>query len=197
YLAAAHQRAVSPLLTELAAEDVVLAGECLAGADCTDDDALPILDQLAAMLRSGNRDQILPALAALLSATLSPRPTVQEAAKNVIYESLTEITNEAGAVGALGGDIEGVLGIITMLVNRAGQAPTSWRLLSRLSTIVPDDPRLVEPLWRLITSPTVRQPPGLDQDADPELADLVARLLTLAMDPACFAELQQQPTYDQ
>src|SRR5262249_8116831 len=128
YLAAAHQRVVSPLLRELADEDVVLAGECLAGADCTDDDARPILKKLAAMLGGGNRDEILPALAALLSATLSPRPTVQEEAKDVIYNSLTEITNEAGAVSALGGDIEGVLGIITMLVDRASQAPMSRRL---------------------------------------------------------------------
>jgi hypothetical protein len=194
YLAAAHQRVVSPLLRELADEDVILAGECLAGADCTHDDARPILEKLAAMLRGGNRDQILPALAALLSATLSPRPTVKEAAKDVIYNSLlTEITNEAGAVSALGGDIEGVLGIITMLVDRAGQAPMSRRLLSRLSAIAPDDPRLVEPLWRLVTSPAARQAPAPDPDADPELADFVARLLTLAMDPACFAKLQQAP----
>jgi hypothetical protein len=194
YLAAAHQRVVSPLLRELAGEDVVLAGECLAGADCTDDDARPILKKLAAMLGGGNRDEILPALAALLSATLSPRPTVQEEAKDVIYNSLTEITNEAGAVSALGGDIEGVLGIITMLVDRASQAPMSRRLLSRLSAIVPDDPRLVESLWRLVTSPSVRQAPAPDPAADPELADFVARLLTLAMDPACFAELQQLHT---
>jgi NACHT domain len=194
YLAAAHQRVVSPLLRDLAREDVVLAGECLAGADCTDEDARPILDRLAAMLRSDARDQTLLALSALLSANLSPRPTVQEAATDVIFHALTEITHEAGAVGALGGDIEGVLGIITNLAGRAGQSPMSRRLIARLCGIVPDDPRLVKPLWSLVTSGPVKPVPDPGPGTDADLADFVARLLILAMDPACFVELQQQPT---
>jgi hypothetical protein len=200
FCAAAHQRVVSPLLTSLARKDPVLAGGCLAGANCLDADALPILDRLADTLRSGAQDQVLPALAALLSATTSPRLTIQDAAKTRIHDSLTAIAAQSDALSALGGDVEAVLGIVTKLIDQVARNPISRTLVSRLVAIVPDDPRLVEPLWRCVTDPSLPRSADVDGGADlTTKADLamrqfVERLLTLAMDPLCFAELQRQPT---
>lgn len=192
FTATAPQEAASSLLRALAVDDPVLAGGCLAGADCFDADADAILDRLAAMLRDHAREAFLPALAALLSATTSPRPKIQIRAQELITGALGGITDQSNAVSALGGNAEGVLGIITMLVDRVDQAPISRTLLLRLAAIVPDDPRLVAPLWRWLAQESVHRPIATDPAAE-HLGQLVERLLLLACDPACFDELQRQP----
>jgi hypothetical protein len=193
FTAAADQRVVSPLLTELADVDPVLAGGCLAGADCLDSNALPILDRLAGLLRDGDRDLALPAMAALLSASTSPRPTVQEAARDLIYRTLAGVADQSEALRPLGGDAEAVLGVISMLVDRAGPAPMGRALVAELSAIVPDDPRLVAPAWRALNDPALIRSIDTGAEADEATGRLVDRLLVLAMDPACCDELQRQP----
>ncbi|MEH1014869.1 NACHT domain-containing protein [Micromonospora sp. CPCC 206060] len=192
FTAAADQRTVSPFLRELAMVDPVTAGSCLAGADCLDSDALPILDTLADMLSQGRADLRLPALAALLAATTSPRPKIQDAAKNLIHRCLGNITDEAGAVSALGGDVEGLLGIVSLLADGMPDASVSRTLVTRLIAIVPDDARLVEPLWRCLEQAAAGWVPDQDPDADQHLREIVERLLTLAMDRQSWAELQRQ-----
>jgi hypothetical protein len=195
FTAEADQRVVSPFLTELAATDLALAGECLAGADCLDDHAVPILEQLAAMLWRDERRMLLPALAALLGATTSPRPTTQEAAKKLIYTSLSGVTNE-DAVSALGGNVDGLIGVVTMLVDRASPAGLSGVLVSRLTDIVPDDVRIVAPLWRCLADSRADPDGGGRAGTDRATARIVERLLGLAMDVACFEELDRQPSQD-
>jgi hypothetical protein len=200
YTAAADQRVVSRFLTDLAAVDVGLAGGCLAGANCLDDVAFQVLDKLAGMLRAGGGDMLLPALDAMLSATMSPRPTLRTKAASLVYDCLTRVTGDADAVTALGGNIDGVLRVITVLVDRAGQIGMNATLVSRLAAVVPDDPRLVEPLWRClavlsIVDPSVHSRDDGDPAAEQQRADrIVERLLMLATDPACFEELQRQQT---
>jgi hypothetical protein len=197
YTAAADQRVVTPFLTELAATDVVLAGRCLAGANCVDDVAYQVLDKLEGMLRTGDGDTLLPALDAMLSATTSPRPTIRTAAASLVHDFLTQVTGDSDAVTALGGNIDGV---VTILSKRAGQIGMNATLVSRLAAIVPDDPRLVEPLWRCLTDPPVHARDDSDYDSDSaaeqQVERIVERLLMLATDPACFEELQRQPTRD-
>jgi NACHT domain len=201
YTAAADQRVVSPFLTELAAVDVVLAGGCLAGANCVDDVAFRILDELAGMPRAGDRDMLLPALDAMLSATMSPRPTLRTRAASLVYDCLTQVTSDTDAVTALGGNIDGILHVITALVDRAGQIGINATLVSRLAGVVPDDHRLVEPLWRCLVDQCVADPSVHPRDdGDPAAQQqrpdrIVERLLTLATDPACFEELQRQPIH--
>jgi hypothetical protein len=202
YTAAADQRVVSRFLSDLAAVDVVLAGGCLAGANCLDDVAFQVLDKLAGMLRADGQDMLLPALDAMLSATTSPRPTLRTKAANLVYDYLTLVTGDADAVTALGGNIDGVLRVITVLVDRAGQIGMNATLVSRLAAVVPDDPRLVEPLWRClallpIADPSVHSRDDGDGDptAEQRAGRIVERLLMLATDPACFEELQRQPAH--
>jgi hypothetical protein len=52
---------------------------------------------------------------------------------------------------------------------------------------LPDDPRLVEPLWRCLTAPGIE---GL-----PECRQIVQHLLTLVEDPNALAELERQDRY--
>jgi NACHT domain len=201
YTAAADQRVVSRFLTDLAAVDVVLAGDCLAGANCEDDVAFRVLDELAEMVRTGGRDMLLPALDALLSATTSPRPTLRARAGSLVYDCLTRVTSDADAVTVLGGNIDGVLRVITVLIDRADQIGMNTTLVSRLAAIVPDDPRLVEPLWWCLavlssTGPSVGSRDDGGPAAEQQRPDrIVERLLMLATDPACFEELQRQPTH--
>jgi hypothetical protein len=191
FTAAADQRVVGPLLATLAEADPVLAGGCLAGADCVEAYARPILDQLAGML--SDRDLALPAMAALLSASTSPRPAVQEAAQELIYRTLGRVADQSEGLRPLGGDVEAVLGVIAMLVDRAGPAPMTRALVGQLSAVVPDDPRLVEPAWRVLTDPGLLRLVDSGEGADEATRRLVERLLVLAMDPACLDELQRQP----
>jgi NACHT domain len=200
YTAAADQRVVSPFLTDLAARDVVLAGGCLAGANCIDDVASKVLDELAGIVRAGDRDMLLPALDAMLSATTSPRPQLRVDAADLVYDCLTLVTNDADAVTALGGNIDGVLRVITALADRAGQIGLNTTLVSRLAAIVPDDPRLVEPLWRCLAVLSTANPSADSLDDGEPVAKqqrpdrIVERLLMLATDRVCFEELQRQPT---
>lgn len=200
YTAVADQRVVSRFLADLAAVDVVLAGGCLAGANCVDEVAFRVLDELAGMLRAGDREMLLPALDAMLSATTSPRPTLRTRAASLVYDCLTRVTSNTDAVTALGGNIDGVLRVITVLVDRAGQIGMNVTVVSRLAAVVPDDPRLVEPLWRCldavsVADPSVRSRDDGDPAAEQQWPDrIVERLLMLATDPACFQELQRQPT---
>lgn len=196
YTAAADPRVVSRFLTSLAAMDVVLAGGCLAGADCGDDVAERVLDELDRRLRAGGQDLPLPALDAMLSATTSPRPTLRTVAAKLVYDCLTRVTNDSDAVTALGGNIDGVLRVVSVLVGQAREIGLDTTLVARLAAIVPDDHRLVAPLWRCLAILSAAGAPPPSRTAQQQPNPIVERLLMLAMDPACFEELQRQPAHD-
>jgi hypothetical protein len=181
YTAARDQRYVSPFLRDLAERNVVLAGACLAGADCTDEVAVPILDALESRLR--RREELMPTLGALVAAANSPRPTVSDVAVRRVQTALVNVVHETEVVGSLGGDVEGVLRVLDVLANGGGGQVAA--LVPRLARAMPDDSRLVEPLWRCLSAP------GIDVHPDAEAA-IVQRLLMLAMDEDCFVELQRQ-----
>jgi hypothetical protein len=184
---------VSPLLAYLAGKDLVLAGDCLAGADCLDDEAIAILASLAERMQHDDREVTMRALAALLNATASPRPAVRQTAEDIVSTRLVGIVNRSEAFAAIGGNVEGGLRIIEMLVDRMGHTPTSIILISQLVAIMPDDPRLVAILWRCLNTPAAQ---GVeDTKVSAALGAITGRLLQLATDPASLTELQDQQRY--
>lgn len=187
YTAVADQAVVTDFIGELAEIDPVLACACLAGADCLNPVGFAVLDRMAEPLRDPAPAVMLPALAAVLSATASPRAAIRDAAREQAFTWLTKVAGEADAADALGGTHETLLDVMTMLVERLGESSVSRSMVIRLVAVVPDDPRFVEPLWRCL-----RTAEGAAAD-DQSLVALVDRLLRLAADPACFAALQRQP----
>lgn len=204
FTARVTQRVVSPFLAKLADKDVVLAGACLASADCVDDVAIDILTRLARQLHAPDREPVLLAFAALIGATTSPRQEVQDEARRLVSEYGSGIVRGQDAVNAFGGDVHGLLDVVTLLVDRveqAGQvrqAGLDGRLMSELTAMVPgNERRLVKPLWQFLTSPTIQPLITAGQPVEPYVKTLVERLLTLATDRDCFAQLQNQPAPDQ
>ncbi|WP_433125888.1 NACHT domain-containing protein [Micromonospora sp. CA-240977] len=187
YTATADQSVVTGFIGELAEIDPILACACVAGADCLNPVGFAVLERMAAPLRDPRPPVMLSALAAVLSATASPRAAIRDAARDQAFTWLTKVAGEADAADALGGTHETLLDVMTMLVERLGESSVSRSMVVRLVGVVPDDPRFVEPLWRCL-----RTAEGTTPD-DHSLVPLIDRLVRLATDPACFAALQRQP----
>ncbi|GAA4712553.1 NACHT domain-containing protein [Phytohabitans rumicis] len=176
YTAGLEQRSANDFLPRLSAVDPALAGHCLGRAKASDGVATAILDRLTP---DGDEQH----LSALIAATISPRASVQEMAVHRLATTLTDPTVD---LRALRDDIDGLLPLLSALAgtNAARIAGLVPRVISR----APDDPRLVEPLWRCLTAPGI--------EAQPECATLISRLLTLVMDPDGFAELIRLDPYE-
>ncbi len=177
--AAADQRVVGPMLTQLATADVALAGQCLNGADAPDEAARPIIDKLARL--TTRQGPLIPVLAALLAATGSPRVPVQEYAISVAVRVLAELPRGRALVTLLGGDTAAVTRVIATLA--ASDAIEIAALVPALAESVPGDAQLVEPLWRSLATPSL---------PDETAAEIIRLLLGLAIEPDCLAELQRQ-----
>ena len=183
FTAAADQQVVNPFLTRLAQIDLELAGHCLAGADADDEVALPIIHDLAR--RTAQPESAVTGLAALLRAAGSQRLKTQEEAIAHIEAVLSDRMARQDLHIVLGGDTDNVLRVLNSL---AGANTTKIaRLVPPVAMMVPDDPRLVEPLWRCLTAPGIEHDPASDE--------IVQRLLHLVVDPACRAELERQSSY--
>ena len=187
YTATADQAIVTGFIEALADLDPALACACLAGADCLNPVGFAVLERMAEPLRDPMPAVMLPALAAVLSATASPRAAIRHAARDQAFTWLTKVAGAADAADALGGTHETLLDVTTMLVERLGESSVSRLMVARLVGVVPDDPRFVEPLWRCLRTAEDAASDG------PAVVPLVDRLLRLATDPACFAALQRQP----
>jgi hypothetical protein len=196
YATAQEQRGADEFLRELGTRNPTLAGHCLAGARPSDEVATAILDSLS------TPDQAHPAataglrvppapntadsvqLAALVAATMSPRQPVQSMAVARLEARLRANLRDLRA--ALSGDVDGMLPLLGSLAgSNAGQIAA---LVPAIVREIPDDPRLVEPLWRCLAAP------GIEGQRD-SCRVIVERLLTMAIDQDCFAELQRQESY--
>jgi hypothetical protein len=177
--AAQDQRLVGPMLERLAEINLPLASHCLAVADVADEVAERIILKMAT--RAQDTEELTENLAALLAATGSPRVSVQEFAVNVVSKVLTDLIERRDLVTTLGGNTAAVIRVLATLANADAVAVTA--LVPTLAAAIPDDPRLVEPLWRCLNTP------GLDKET---AKVVINRLVGLAMDPECFVELQLQ-----
>jgi hypothetical protein len=175
-----NQAAVDAFLRRLAGDDLPLAGQCLAGAKVTNPVAHEILDALAERVRAG--DAVPVHLAGMLAATRSPRAAVRDLAAVLVREVLAEVIHRPDVSELLGADCDGVVQILTAL---AGTDPADVAdLAPKIAETVPDDPRLVAPLWLCLGVPGIADQRGAGR--------LVERLLTLAMTGDGLAELQRQ-----
>jgi hypothetical protein len=175
YTAAQEQRPVDRFLARLAGRNPSLAGHCLAGAKASNEVAAGILDTLTPP--STDRH-----LAALVAAARSPRVAVREMAVSRLEASLPDLGDRIWPAGE---DVEGVLPLLDSLAGT--NAARIAALVPRAIEQVPDDPRLVAPLWRCLSTPGI--------ECQPWCAALIQRLLAIAADPDGLAELQRQEPY--
>ena len=87
---------------------------------------------------------------------------------------------------AVTADVDGMLPLLNSLAGT--NAAQIAALVPQIVSNLPDDPRLVEPLWRCLTAPSIERLA--------ECRAIVQRLLHLVIDPNSFEELARQDKYD-
>jgi hypothetical protein len=175
FAAALEQRRADVFLPALATRSVTLAGHCLAGSVPSDHVAEPILDGLLI--------DDTAHLTALVATTTSPRRSVQEMAVTRLENQLNVSMHTVRR--AFKGDVEGMLPLLGALAG--SNAARIAALVPQIVAGVPDDPRLVEPLWRCLIVAGIEK--------DPACRAIVERLLVIAMDGDGFEALQRQEPY--
>lgn len=175
YAAPLEQRAADRFLERLAIRNVALAAQCLAATRASDEVARSILDEL--------RTSDPVHLAALVAASTSPRRPVQEMAVQRVEQHL--LTSLNAVLAAFSGDVGGMLALLSSLAGSNTARIASFVPL--IAGRIPDDPRLVEPLWRCLAAPGIQDQPAC--------RDIVERLLTIAMEPDGVDELRRQEPY--
>lgn len=174
YAAGMEQQQIGGFLEDLSGRNPELAAYCLAGAKPSTEVAVVVLDGL---------DPVNDVrLAALAAATMSPRVPVQELAIGRLRDALTD-SGHTLSVGTA--DVDGMLPLLGSLAGT--NAAQIAALVPQIIAPMPDDPRLVEPLWRCLTAPGIERLP--------ESGAIVARLLNLVMDPDSMEELARQDRY--
>ena len=175
YVAGQEQRQIDGFLVDLARSNPELAAYCLAGAKASTRVAGAVLDALAPI------DEVR--VAALAAGTMSPRIPVQELAIERLRSALTRPRHVLSAGTA---DVDGMLPLLGSLAGT--NAAQIAALVPRVIADLPDDPRLIEPLWRCLTAPGIERLP--------ECQAIVRRLLDLVMEPNSLEELTRQDRYD-
>jgi hypothetical protein len=175
YATAQEQRQVSEFLVQLSPLNPALAARCLASAKPSNDAAAKVLGALNPV--GGDH------LAALMDATRSPRVDVRDLAIDMLVEVLS---GPGSPVVELAEKIEGMLPLLASLAGTdAGRIAA---LVPQIIERIPNDPRLVEPLWRCLAAS------GIEKLAM-ECRAIVTRLLTLVTRPDGFDELSRQAPY--
>jgi hypothetical protein len=181
YTVGREARQVDGFLLELAKRNPELAVRCLQGARPSVAAAEAVLDTL----RLTSRDSV----AALAAATHSPRPAIQERAVARLKAAILAPDGlfSATSVGAASVGTDEMLPLLESLAstNAADIVAVLPPVLSRL----PDDPRLVAPLWKCLSAD------GVEGHRD-ECKDIVGRLLALVTDEDAFARLAGQDRRD-
>ena len=175
YAAGQEQQQIDEFLENLSQHNPELAAYCLAGAKPSTQVAGAVLDALEPI------DDVR--FVALAAATMSPRVPVQELAIDRLQDALTRSGYTLSAGSA---DVDGMLPLLGSLAGT--NAAQIAALVPRIIADLPDDPRLVEPLWRCLTAPGIERLP--------ECQAIVRRLLILVIDPNSLEELARQDRYD-
>ncbi|WP_173079139.1 NACHT domain-containing protein [Phytohabitans rumicis] len=178
---AAGAQNTDKVLLQIFGSSPELAGYALAGARASKRVADEILETLADQVASAGQATVL--VPALLAATRSPEVETRDTAIQLI-KGLLEVSSQKDLVAMFGGDIYGVLQVLGDVAN--SNSPRVVALASTLMTAVPNNRRLVGPLWRCLNTYGIED--------EPECKLFVSRLLNLAMDSRYFTELQNQPS---
>ena len=155
-------------LPALAARSPELAAHCLARTAVGDAAAAAVL---AALRPASTAD-----LTALVAAAMSPSEPVRRMATDRLRR---EVSGGDGPVRLAGGSAGSLIPLLGA-VAEAGVGEIGW-LVPWILQQVPDDPRLVAPLWECLAAPGIE---SMDV-----CRDILGRLLGLAASPAGFAEL--------
>jgi hypothetical protein len=174
YSAGQEGSQIDDYLHELSKRHPDLAAYCLAGARPSNEVAEIVLNALEPI-----NDMNLPALAA---ATNSPRDPVKQMA---IHRLRTALTTQGSALAIANADVDGLLPLLNSLVGT--NAAEIAAIVPQIVADLPDDPRLMEPLWHCLTAP--------DIENLPECQAIVQRLLELAIDQNGMSELARQDQY--
>jgi len=175
YCAGQEERQIDAFLRQLSKRNSLLAAYCLAGAKPSDHVAEAILDAIEPV-----SDTSLPALAA---ATISPRVPIQEMA---IARLRAALTTSGSTLSVAPADVDGLLPLLSSLAGT--NAAEIAALVPQVVAAAPDDPRLVDPLWRCLATPAI--------ETRRACATIVQRMLSLVMDPDALEELARQDRYD-
>lgn len=177
YTAGREARLVDAFVRKLAEGNSELAAHCLQAAKPSDEAAADVLHALRPITTGAQ-------VSALAAATRSPRVSVQKMA----IEQLKDVITASGAL--FFATSEGVDGMLPLLDSLAGtNAAEIAGLVPAVIAQMPDDPRLVGPLWQCLNASGIEL-------RKKECSAIVARLLTLVMDPDSFAELERQDPQD-
>jgi hypothetical protein len=176
YTAGREAGQVDEFVTELAKRDSELAAYCLRAASPSDGAAHVVLDALKPITSAR--------LNALAAASWSPRIPIQRMA---IDELKLFIADSQDRVSTAGTSIDSMLPLLESLAGtNAGEIAA---LVPHVIGDLPDDPRLVGPLWQCLSAD------GIERHAA-EANEIVRRLLAMVMEPNAFAELQRQDPHD-
>ena len=176
YTAGREAGQVDEFVTELAKRDSELAAYCLRAASPSDGAARVVLDALKPITNAR--------LNALAAASRSPRIPIQRMAIN---ELKLFITDSQDAVSTAGTSIDGMLPLLESLVG--ANASEIAALVPHVIGDLPDDPRLVGPLWECLSTEGIERYKA-------EANDIVQRLLAMVMEPDGFVELERQDPHD-
>jgi hypothetical protein len=171
YTAGREPAQVDEFITKLAARNSDLAAYCLRAAGASDEAAAAVLDALNPIT-----DARVNALAA---ASRSPRVPVRRMAIAKLKEF---ITDRKGALSVTVTSIDDMLPLLESLADtNAGEIAA---LVPDVIRTMPDDPRLVTPLWQCLSAD------GIEVLRE-ECAEIVRRLLRMAIDPDAFNALAE------
>jgi hypothetical protein len=176
YTAGEEAQSVDGFLSELARRNTDLAAHCLQAAKPSNGVARIVLDALQPMTSDK--------LSALAAAARSSLQTVREMAishlKNFLIRS-------AGTSFSAGVGVDGMLPVLESLAD--ADAAEIAALVPQVIRNLPNDPRLVGPLWRCLNAHGIEL---YKRECD----EIVQRLLTLVMDFEAFAELSRRDPVD-
>jgi NACHT domain len=176
YTSGQEARQVDAFVRDLAKRNSELAAHCLQAAKPSDEAAREVLTALKPITDAR--------VGALAAASRSPRTSIQSMAVEDLKRFLTE---SEGTVFATGTGAEEMLPLLESIAStNAAEIAT---FIPQIIKTLPDDPRLVGPLWQCLSASGVER-------SKAECIAIVRRLLTLVMDPNSFAELDRQDPHD-
>jgi hypothetical protein len=176
YTAGQEARQVDGFLYDLAKRNAGLAAYCLLAAKPSDEAAHSVLDALK--LWDDGR------VGALAAASRSPRVAVQRMA---IWELERFIADSPEVFSAARTGIDGVLPLLQSLASTSAANIAS--IIPFTIRHVPDDPRLVGPLWQCLSANGIEL-------LSSKCSEIVQRLLAMVTEPNAFAELERQDPHD-
>ena len=175
FTAGQEPRHVDGFLRNLVKRNPELAAHCLQAAKPSDATARLVLDGLGLVSGSG--------LSALAAAARSPRLSIQ----NMAIQRFKLLISESGWTFSGGTSVEEILPLLESLVDT--NAAEIAALVPNAVKHVPDDPRLVGPLWRCLGASGI-------EFYKTECKQIVLRLLTMAVNLDAFNELAGQDPHD-